>query len=192
MRAAKAELRKATIARRDALAPDVRAAACKRIAERLRALPAVQAAATVLSYSAFGNEVDTAPFNRFVLSAGKVLLLPRVDRAERRLRLYRVTSLELDLVAGTWGIREPDPQRCPEVGIDAADCVLVPGVAFDRSGGRLGYGGGFYDRLLPGASSDVPLVAAAFSVQIVPAVPVEGFDRRVSLLVTELETIPIR
>jgi 5-formyltetrahydrofolate cyclo-ligase len=191
-RAAKAALRRATIGHRDALPAAARASAGERITEELLALPEFASAQAVLSYASFGNEFDTAAFNRSVLSAGKALFLPRVVRAERRLRLYSVTSLERDLVAGTWGIPEPDPARCPEVGVETADCVLVPGVAFDRGGGRLGYGGGFYDRLLPGAAADTPLVAAAFSVQVVEAVPVESFDRRITILVTDLETVRIR
>ena len=108
------------------------------------------------------------------------------------LRLYAVASLTEDLLPGVWGIREPDPARCREASIEEIDFILVPGVAFDASGGRLGYGGGFYDRLLGHARPGVPKVAGAFSLQVVAAVPVEDHDCRVTTLVTETETIPFR
>ena len=97
-------------------------------------------------------------------------------------------SIYDDVVPGVWGILEPDPARCREATIDEADFVLMPGVAFDRSGGRLGYGGGFYDRLLAGADTGLSKVAAAFSIQVVDAVPTDSHDVRITTLVTETGT----
>src|SRR5262249_50098992 len=109
-----------------------------------------------------------------------------IDRAARRLALHQVRDLERDLRAGTWGIREPDPTRCQTVAPVAIDFVLVPGLAFDPDGGRVGYGAGYYDRLLGEWPEPLPpLVAAAFDLQVVPVVPMAATDHRVDLVVTE-------
>jgi 5,10-methenyltetrahydrofolate synthetase len=188
----KAAMRAAVIAARDLLDSPRRAQASDAITAALLRLPAQAGARTLLSYASFGSEFDTQAFNEHVLASGRSLLLPRVDRAIRRLRLYAVASLTDDLLPGVWGIREPDPARCREASIEEVDFILVPGVAFDASGGRLGYGGGFYDRLLGNARPDVPKVAGAFAVQVVDTVPVEDHDCRVTTLVTENATIAIR
>ncbi len=101
-----------------------------------------------------------------------------------------MTEPETELVAGVWGIREPDPARCAPMATDEPDLVLVPGVAFDIRGGRIGYGAAYYDRLLGRCPPGTPLVAAAFEVQIVDAVPMEPHDRRVDRIVTEQHVYP--
>ena len=98
-------------------------------------------------------------------------------------------SLETELRPGPWRIPEPDPARCDLAAPADIDFILVPGVAFDPDGGRLGYGAGYYDRLLAAWPAPLPaLVALAFEIQIVPAVPVLAGDHRVDLIVTESQT----
>lgn len=189
---AKAELRARVLAARDVMDVRTRAHASAAIASALLQLEALRGAGAVLAYSSFGTELNTRSFLDFVIASGRNLVLPRVDRAARLLRLYAVADLDHDLASGTWGIREPDPDRCREVTLGDVDFVLVPGVAFDTRGGRLGYGGGFYDRLLAAAEPSLPLVAAAFAVQVVDAVPVEDHDRTMNVLVTDLATSAIR
>lgn len=190
--ARKADLRGAVLAARDGLDSEWRARASATITATLAALDAYRDAAVVVSYAAFRSEFDTRAFNEHVLRSGRTLLQPRVDRALRRLRLYAVASMADDLVPGIWGILEPDPARCREATIVEADFVLVPGVAFDLRGGRLGYGGGFYDRLLADTPDDLPKVAAAYTTQVVDAVPVDAHDIRITTLVTENGTTAIR
>ena len=156
------------------------------VLERVQGLAAFSQARVVLGYASFGSELDTHPFLRAVLAGGRDLVLPRIDRAARRLALHRVEGLESDLRAGIWGILEPDPARCRPVTPAQIDFVLVPGLAFDPDGGRVGYGAGYYDRLLGEWPEPVPpLVAAAFDFQVVPAVPVSATDHRVDVVVTE-------
>ena len=100
--------------------------------------------------------------------------------------LHEVRDLDAELRPGTWGIPEPVPARNRLAAPDGIDFVLVPGLVFDPDGGRIGYGAGYYDRLLGSWPEPLPpLVAAAFDLQIVPAVPVLAADRRVDLVVTE-------
>jgi 5-formyltetrahydrofolate cyclo-ligase len=183
---AKAALRRSILARRDAIDPAERARLSSVVLTRLQALPVCHRARVVLGYASFGTELDTQAFLRVVLASGRSLVLPRIDRAARRLALHQVQDLETELRPGVWGIREPDPARCRTVAPAEIDFVLVPGLAFDPDGGRVGYGAGYYDRLLGEWPRPLPtLVAAAFDLQVVPAVPVTATDHRVDLVVTE-------
>ena len=146
------------------------------LVERFAALPGLAGARTVLLYvSAFPEEIATSPMLRLALARGQVLICPAGRSRARRLRLYRVADPETDLAPGTLGI--PEPRRtCPEVGPDVVDWVLVPGLAFDARGFRLGRGAGHYDRLLPTLRPDAPRWALALDCQWVEALPVEPHD----------------
>jgi 5-formyltetrahydrofolate cyclo-ligase len=113
------------------------------------------------------------------------------SRARRHLVLHQVGDIDRDTRPGRWGIREPDPARCPAIDPLEVDLVLLPGVAFDRRGGRLGYGAGFYDRLLTRLRTDCVRVAGAFSLQVVAEVPLEPHDQRFQCLVTEAGEVPL-
>ena len=101
------------------------------------------------------------------------------------LTLHRVHDLALDIAPGRWNIPEPRPGFCPRAAPETVDWVLVPGVAFDAQGGRLGYGGGFYDRLLPLLRTDISRAAAAFELQMVDCVPRGKHDLAIDLIITE-------
>lgn len=181
----KNEIRKAIIAQRDAVSASERRVLAERITTRLLALDDYRAAQCVLAYVSFGGEFDTARFIGDILTSGKQLILPKVERASRSLKLYSVRDPERELVAGVWGIREPHPDLCPAVPTASIQFALVPGVAFTRRCERLGYGGGFYDRLIRGWEPRPYLAAAAFELQVVPELPVSPSDQRVDLVVTE-------
>ena len=132
----------------------------------------------------FGSEFDTAALVRDALASGRQLCLTRVDRNTRRLELHYVGNPASDLQTGTWGIREPRAE-CPPADLARVDFVLLPGVAFTPQCDRLGYGGGFYDRLIPRFASRPPLVAASFALQIRDAVPLDAGDQRVDVVITE-------
>jgi 5-formyltetrahydrofolate cyclo-ligase len=184
-------LRQAVLARREAVDPALRACLSAVVLAKVAGLDAFHRARGVLAYASFGSELDTRPFLHEVLASGRLLVLPRVERAARRLALHEVRDLDADLGPGTWGIPEPVPARCRPVEPGEIDFVLVPGVVFDPAGGRLGYGGGYYDRLLAAWPPPAPLlVAAAFELQVVPAVPALPSDRRVDLVITESRTYP--
>lgn len=153
-------------------------------------LPAYRQARTVLGYLNFGAELAAELWVRQALSEGKRVLLPRVNRASRHLDLYKVQDLEQDVAPGLWNIREPVMERCTkEEALGTVDFILLPGVAFTREGGRLGYGGGFYDKLLARMPHRPALVAGAFALQVVQEIPLESTDHKVEWLVTENETI---
>lgn len=158
----------------------------ERITARLLALEAYRAARCVMAYMSIGGEFDTSRFVADVLASGRRLVLPRVDGASRAIRIHEVRDLPRELAAGVWGIREPRVDLCPEVAASEVGFVLVPGVAFTRRGERIGYGGGYYDGFIRGLGAQRPaLVAAAFSLQVLPELPVSDRDQRVDLVVTE-------
>ena len=181
----KSAIRKRVLAEREALSPDARRGLDALITARLIALPRYRSACCVMAYVGFGSELDTTAFIADVLARGKSLVLPRVDRTTRALRLHAVRDPAAELAAGVWGIREPRPELCAEVDPAVVDFALVPGVAFTARGERLGYGGGYYDRLIPGFTGRSILAAAAYSLQVLSALPVTPTDRSVDLVVTE-------
>ena len=185
---AKRNLRKRIVAARDALAPAWRARASRAIARRIAALASFERAHVVLLTLPYRSEWDATLLARRALAAGKVVAAPRVDAASRMLRPLRIVDLDRDIEPGYRDIPEPRAS-CPAITLDALDWVLVPGVAFDAAGRRLGYGGGFYDRLLPLLARGVPRVAGAFEAQIVDAVPAMPHDVAVDCIATEVRTL---
>jgi 5-formyltetrahydrofolate cyclo-ligase len=188
LREAKRALRERVLASRASLDPSLRAAAEAEIAQRIAALPSFAAAHRVLMTLPFRHEWDTRPLFAMARRAGKRVAMPRVDESARMLRLFEVTDLESDVAAGFHGIDEPHV-HLPGVAADAIDWVLVPGVAFDMACRRLGYGGGYYDRLLPQVGAGAPRVAGAFDMQIVAQVPAAPHDIAVDAVVTESRMI---
>ena len=189
LRTKKRELRRAVIARILALDPARRRLEEADLAARLGALPGFAAAETVLMYAtAFPEEIATGPMLEEALRLGKRLVCPRVDRSAPRLRLHRVEDLRADLTRGTHGIPEPRPDR-REVEASDIDWVLVPGLAFDDRGFRLGRGAGCYDRLLPRLRPDAPRWALALDVQWVEDLPIEPHDQPLDGIVSRRKTV---
>lgn len=184
---AKQRMRVSARAARRALEPELRRAASEAICRHLLALPRLGEAAVVLGYAAGPEEPDPSAALTALMARGAAVLLPRVQGVQ--LEIVPVEDL-VALAPGYLGIPEP-AGRAVEVfpPIDTASlAVLVPGVAFDPRGGRLGQGGGHYDRLLAlfdGAAVAPLLVGVAFTTQLVQQVPRAHHDRGVHLVVTE-------
>lgn len=189
MQSDKVTLRNRILAQRDALSDESRAAMSVRIAERMIAVPAIAAARCVLAYLSFGSEFQSDALLAALNARGTRIVLPKVERKARRLRLFHVHDIAAETAAGIWGIREPREDRCLEARLEDIDVVVVPGVAFTRRGERLGYGGGFYDRLLGNWTPRPPCIAPAFAMQVVDTLPVDAHDIPVDLVVTESDSL---
>uniref|UniRef100_I2Q1N9 5-formyltetrahydrofolate cyclo-ligase n=1 Tax=Desulfovibrio sp. U5L TaxID=596152 RepID=I2Q1N9_9BACT len=182
-------LRREMRRRREALAPAFVAEASAAVAARVAALPRFAAAREVLAYLPVRNEVDAGLLAKMVLDSGRRLLLPRCrPNAPGFLDLGCVADLT-DAVPGRFGILEPRPELCVLPEAFAPGLILVPGLAFDAHGLRLGQGGGYYDRLLalPMAAGALA-VGLAYAFQMVPRLPAEPWDRPVDLVATEQQT----
>jgi 5-formyltetrahydrofolate cyclo-ligase len=187
LKQAKRALRREVLAVRDALPPDDRRAKSEAVAARFLALPELDDARIVMAFWSFGSEVDTAPLLEGLLEEGRAAAMPRVEGVEVVPVAYRPGD---EMRQTSFGAFEPVAGRVLDM--TELDLVVVPGVAFDVAGQRVGYGGGFYDRLLPRLRAGVPAVAVAFSIQLVPEVPAGGTDRLVDAIVTEREVIRCR
>lgn len=152
-------------------------------AEALRATREWKRARVVLGFVPDGSEPPMRPLLQAALDEGKRLALPRMEWDEQRVRPLLVTDLE-ELEARRHGIGEP-PSWCPAVDPSEIDLVLVPGVAFDRTGRRVGRGGGFYDRFLASLGGRASRVGVCFACQVVEAAPAGAHDERVTMLATE-------
>jgi 5-formyltetrahydrofolate cyclo-ligase len=142
---------------------------------------------TVLLYDAFRGEVTTDAIALAGLALGKRLVLPRTSKSDRKLWLHHYPGSPSALVEGAYGIKEPEA-TWPMVAEAEIDLVVVPGVAFDRQGNRLGYGGGYYDRLLPAlrhANLGVRLVGLAYGFQVVEQLPSDPHDIAMDNVATE-------
>jgi len=182
-------MRQSVRAERDALPADARAAASASIVSRMLERADFAAAKTVLVTLPFRNEWDTRVLVRAAMRAGKTIAAPRVDNATRMLELYAIADPERDVASSRQGIPEPAP-HCLPVPRERIDFVVIPGIAFDPNGNRLGYGGGYYDRLLPllpGAAR----VAGAFDLQIVAQVPVGPNDIPIDAIITESRELSV-
>lgn len=140
----------------------------------------------IMLYMDFRNEVKTLALIHHVLDQNKILVLPRIDMKTKTMTLHRVNSLA-NLERSKFGILEPAFENIVQE--DEVDLILSPGVAFDKNCYRLGYGGGFYDRLLSKKRKEVPVIALAFDLQIIAKVPTEPHDIKVDYIVTESRVI---
>ncbi len=180
--AAKRCLRAAMEARRRALDAEARAAAGEAVARHLAAWQAFAEAPRIALYAELGAELPTRALVARARERGQLLLWPRVD-AGGRLEFAACADPD-ELVPGRHGVRVPPPES-PAVALEGSDLVVVPGLAFDRDGGRLGRGGGHYDRAFPPGRRGGPRrVGAGYVFQVVEAVPREPHDGRVHALAT--------
>lgn len=180
----KAVLRAEILAARTALPAATRRELSVRIGARMLELDAWRNAEQVLLYLSFGSEFETVQLVNAALANGKRLCLPRIRRETNAVEIHRVRDPARETVAGAFGIYEPRAE-CARVDIGEIDFVLVPGVAFTPRCERLGYGGGYYDRLIAGLRARPPLIAAAFALQIREQLPLTASDQRIDRVVTE-------
>jgi 5-formyltetrahydrofolate cyclo-ligase len=181
-------LRGEAITRRDALPPAERAKVADIIAAR--AFPVQVGPGTIVSgFSPLKSEINPVPLMRRLADAGARLALPVVAGKGQPL-IMRAWAFGEPLAAGVWGIREPRPQAAA---VDP-DILLVPLLAFDRRGHRIGYGAGYYDLTIAALRAKKPITAVgiAFAMQEIEAVPATPRDARLDLVLTEREVIDFR
>jgi 5-formyltetrahydrofolate cyclo-ligase len=179
----KAALRREAVAALRALDPAARARASAVLAAHLWTLPEVAGARTLLLFASTAEEPDTDRIADEARRRGIAVLYPRC-LPERALALHAVAAPGA-LRAGRYGIREPDGDACPVTDVGEVDAALIPGVAFDRAGGRLGRGAGYYDRLLASPGWRAFRCGVFFAGQEVARVPVDPWDVRLDAVVTE-------
>ncbi len=171
-----------------ALPPAERDAANRAIAERIWSVPEVAAARAILLYASLPDEVATDAIAREALRRGLVVTYPRCLPATYELALHHLRDLGELREAGSYGIREPDP-ACPLLDTADIDVALVPGLAFDRHGARLGRGAGYYDRLFALPTFRAFRCGLFFSSQEARHLPTDPWDAKLDAVVTEREVV---
>jgi 5-formyltetrahydrofolate cyclo-ligase len=184
----KVPLRREAVARRDTLPPAARVAAAEAVAARAFPLP-IAPGVIVSAFMPMGSEFDPRPLMRKLAAAGARLALPVVIGRGKPL-VMRTWNFGEPLGTGSFGILEPRP----EAAAADPDILLVPLLAFDRRGHRIGYGAGYYDMTITllRARKSVAAVGLAFAVQEIPTVPATPRDARLDLVLTEREVIDLR
>ena len=170
---------------RDALTADQRAAASAEIARRVE--PLLAGRGTVALYAPKASEVDTAAIDAAARAARTRVVYPRMQSGERRLAFCAV-RIE-DHEPARFGLREPRADA-PAVAIDEIDAFVLPGVAFDRAGHRVGWGRGHYDATLAAAPAALR-VGVGFACQVIDAIEHDPHDQPVHYIVTETETVKV-
>jgi 5-formyltetrahydrofolate cyclo-ligase len=135
------------------------------------------------------HEVLTGNILKRAYTYNKIVVLPVYNTENFEMELKKVDDIEKDMVPGPRDILQPDESRCKIVPIDKIDIAIIPAVALDEKGGRIGSGKGYYDRLIPRLAITTRKVALAFEEQIVPQVPIESHDKHVDIIITENRVI---
>jgi 5-formyltetrahydrofolate cyclo-ligase len=185
----KATIRKDILEKRKSQDPATRAAQSRSIIRTLLSRKEFQRADKILIYLSKDGEVGTNDLLGRAFELGKRVCVPVVDREKDELSISELPGPETSFRVGTFGVREPAEDDLNFVSPDQMDLVVTPGLAFDRRGGRIGYGKGYYDRLLNRLGSDVPRIALAFDYQILDAVPQDENDIQVDVIITEKSTM---
>ena len=143
----------------------------------------------VLLYINSTSEVNSLNIIERCLNYKKIVILPAFDPTKYEIKLMKIDNLDTDLIPGPRGILEPDATRCNVVPIECIDIAIIPGVAFDEKGGRIGSGDGYYDRLIPKLSITTRKVALSFEDQIISQIQMESHDKYVDIIITEKRII---
>ena len=180
-------LRKERLAERDLLEAALRRNKSEQIWTLLLEQPVIVHAKHLFIYVHFRSEVETLALIEHCLAKGKTVSVPVTLRKESRLLAVQITDPATQLEPGCFGIPEPTEEQIARATIDPTeiDAVLVPGSVFDPLGGRLGYGGGYYDRFLTQDAPQARRIGLTYAVQIVEQVPMEAHDQYMDMIITE-------
>jgi len=185
----KITIRKEILEKRKSQDPKTRAAQSRSIVRALLSHKEFQKADKILIYLSKDGEVGTENLLGRAFELGKRVCVPVVDRESDELRISELPGPDVSFRLGAFGVREPAEEDLSFVSPDQIDLVITPGLAFDRRGGRIGYGKGYYDRLLSRLGSQVPRIALAFDFQVLDSVPQDENDIQVDAIITEKSTM---
>lgn len=139
----------------------------------------------LMVYVAFGKEVDVQDYVQKAMEQGIEIYVPRIQMETKQMVPTRILDFSKDLIVSKLGVKEPRPNPAAEILKKSLDGVIVPGVAFDEKGYRLGFGGGFYDRFLPLLKEDAKIIALSYEAQMYEEVPIDAFDVKMPCILTE-------
>jgi 5-formyltetrahydrofolate cyclo-ligase len=185
----KQEIRQGIAYSLEAFSEEERAEKTRGIENRIFEFANFLEAKVVLLYMASKSEVRTEGIFRKCFDYNKIVVLPAFEMTRFRIKLYKIDNPAEDMILGPRQIPEPNPAKCKVVPMDCLDIALIPAVALDEKGGRVGSGEGYYDRFIPKLPITTRKVALAFEEQILPQVPMESHDKHVDIIITEKRII---
>jgi 5-formyltetrahydrofolate cyclo-ligase len=186
----KKTLREQFLTKRKALSPSERDNKSDFIKHRLFSTPWYRSAQNILFYVSFNNEVDTHRMIKEALRNGKTVLVPKTNTRNNTICASQLLSWE-DLATGAYSIKEPREECIRKVPASSVELLIVPGVVFDFCGYRIGYGMGYYDRLLK-ETIHAHSIGLAFECQLIKSIPAEEHDEKVEMIITEDRSIQCR
>ncbi|KPJ99468.1 MAG: hypothetical protein AMJ60_04955 [Desulfobacterales bacterium SG8_35] len=185
------DLRKRILGARDGLTGNDRHEKSTMIMHNFLSLPEMHQWSTLFMYVNFRSEVETLELIKNCLNRRIRVAVPLVDASAVCMIPLLIKDPEKDLVPGYYNIPEPDPGKSPRVEPGEIDAAVIPGSVFDIHGGRLGYGGGYYDRFLLNDAPQAKRIGFAFELQVIEKVPVEPHDQPLDILITEKRIVNI-
>lgn len=189
IQASKHEIRKEIAAALKAMPDKELSKKTDQIKRRLFGFANFLEAKIALLYINNSSEVSTQGILRKCFDYRKIIVLPSFNIEKRSMKLLKIDNLKTDLMPGPRGLLEPDKTRCKSVPLECIDIAIIPGVAFDEKGGRIGSGEGYYDRVIPKLPITTRKVSLAYEKQILPQVPMEAHDKHVDIIITEKRII---
>lgn len=183
----KKEVRKYILDKRDSIPTSQRKIWDNKISEFLIKSNFYKRAKVIFTFVSFKSEVDTHRIINYAIDYGKIIGVPKIKSKQRGIEVFKIASLG-DLEKGYFGVMEPK-DKCTPINPEAIDLILMPGLAFDKKGGRIGYGGGFYDRFLNNLKKKISKIALAYDFQLLDEVPVNSLDVRVDGIITNRKII---
>ena len=184
-------LRTQILGARDLLGARERQEKSRAAMQNFLSLPEIKHWSTLFVYVNFRSELETLELIQSCLSKGKRVAIPLVEASTVSMIPLLIQDPGKDLAPGYYGIPEPDPEKSLRVAAREIDAVVIPGSVFDIHGGRLGYGGGYYDRFLVNDAPQAKRIGLAFEMQVVENVPVQPHDQPLDILITEKRIVKI-
>jgi 5-formyltetrahydrofolate cyclo-ligase len=189
IKSAKDQIRKDIAKTLNSLTEKQRTEKIKAIEAKLFGFANFLEARIALLYIDGDNEVRTKSILKRAYDFNKIVVLPAFDSERLKVATLKVDHPDKDLVPGPRGVAEPNPARCKPVPLQKIDIAIIPGLAFDEKGARIGSGHGYYDRFIPDLPATTRKVALAFEEQIIPQVPTESHDKHVDIIITDKRII---
>ncbi|SFU43861.1 5-formyltetrahydrofolate cyclo-ligase [Clostridium sp. DSM 8431] len=187
----KKTLRKEILKKRGNISKEERTVFDNIIKEKLEGMDFFNKANNIFIYVGFGSEINTIDYINEFLKMGKRIFVPRTNEENKTMDAVEIKSLDSLVKSGKYQILEPSKEIKAAEKSDL-DLVILPGVAFDDKGGRVGYGAGYYDKYLKGLSEDIPKAALCYDFQLIDKVPMEEHDVRADYIITEKRFIVLK
>jgi 5-formyltetrahydrofolate cyclo-ligase len=185
----KQELREQMVSSLDGIANEALEKKNRVVVDKLFEFANFLEAKIALLFLSKNQEIESSIIIERALEMNKIVVLPLIGKDRPKVSLYKVDSPEKEIVQNAEGGFIPNAECCKKVPIDCIDIAIVPGLAFDEKGGRIGYGDGYYDQLIPRLPITTRKVAVALEEQIVPLVPMESHDKYVDIIITDNRVI---